>query len=147
MHRCTTDAHATTVGHATNPCVVAALVLMSCWFSCELDRVIQDGVVSSEMSHDGPREGLRMTWKAQQEQKDPRMITENDVVQSILSGGDDEAIGILFQRHAAIYFLDRGNPKFEEWLLLLKKSESEGKRVRFAYTLEGQRLTLVEEVD
>jgi hypothetical protein len=70
-------------------------------------------------------------------------IVEEDVVRRIDDLGTAQPIGVLFRRHAAVYFLHRDEPHFDEWLAILRESQSHGSKIRFTYRSMGQRLTSV----
>ena len=68
------------------------------------------------------------------------------VVSKFWDQGDERPLGVQFHVYAAIYFLARDNPRFEEWLLMLRKSHEQGSQLKFTYTVAGQLLTSLEEV-
>lgn len=72
-----------------------------------------------------------------------KAIVEEDVVRRIDDMGAAQPIGVLFRHHAAVYFLHRDEPQFDEWLANLRESQSRGSKIRFTYRSIGQRLTSV----
>ena len=71
---------------------------------------------------------------------------QQDVVLRILPASPDKPIGVLFERHAAIYFLHREDPGFAAHLRLLEESRDQKTPVRFTFDVAGQRLTSVAKV-
>lgn len=69
---------------------------------------------------------------------------QEDTVRMIIPGDAGGPIGVLFEEHAAIYFLHREDLRFSEWLVAIQESKKNSTRVRFAYDDQGQRLTFVE---
>ncbi len=71
-------------------------------------------------------------------------MVQKDVVHRIIPGDAGAPIGILFKKHAAVYFLHPEDPHFSEWFAALQESKKNGTYVLFDYVDEGQRLTFVE---
>jgi len=74
---------------------------------------------------------------------DPSTV-EQDTVHELVIGAPDEPVKVLFERHAAIYLLDRADPNFTAQLAILQQARDHGSPVRFAYAVYGPRLTLIE---
>jgi hypothetical protein len=71
-------------------------------------------------------------------------IIDEDIVSNLMMGEPDTPVRVVFGHHAAIYLLERSDPNYAAWLAVLQRSLNDGTRVRFAYAVEGPRLTLVE---
>jgi hypothetical protein len=94
---------------------------------------------------------LTCSWPAQAapifgEESFVEESTEEDYVASLNAANPDTPVQVAFGHHAAIYLLERADPSFAAWLAILQHSLQDKSRVRFAYAVEGPRLTLVESV-
>jgi hypothetical protein len=66
-----------------------------------------------------------------------------DIVDRILPSDPSRGVGVVFQHHAAVYFVEPEHPEAQQWLELLERSRSEGIEIRFTYQIAGQRLESV----
>ena len=73
-----------------------------------------------------------------------KSMVQKDVVHEIILGVAGAPIGILFKKHAAVYFLHPEDLHFLEWFAAIQESKRSGTYVLFDYVDEGQRLTFVE---
>lgn len=80
------------------------------------------------------------------ERGERKKIYREDIVHSVRPKDESGRVGVLFMRHAAIYFIHADEPYFVEWLKVLKESKEKKTKVRFAYDDIGQRLTSVEPI-
>lgn len=101
--------------------------------SCNSKTATQNQQVDQPAADSGKEKGV----------DSEKAIVEEDVVRRIDDLGAAQPMGVLFRHHAAVYFLHRDEPRFDEWLTILRESQSRGSKVRFTYQSLGQRLTSV----